>query len=150
MVADRGKDSPTLKHPARPITLRDLLTHTSGIAWAYSTVKCLKLRPDPNVATPAEILRRDSGVEDGRVISDLPARASRNAIAAPKVPADSGLDPIATRAAVRRPRRRPRRVCRQADGPRRFRTILYQPCRVARRASMVGTVESSRQRRDRA
>ncbi|MBI5684442.1 MAG: beta-lactamase family protein [Verrucomicrobia bacterium] len=32
MVAGRGKDTLTLKHPARPITLRDLLTHTSGIA----------------------------------------------------------------------------------------------------------------------
>lgn len=32
MVADRGKDTLTLKRPARPITLRDLLTHTSGLA----------------------------------------------------------------------------------------------------------------------
>jgi len=31
MVAGRDKDTLTLKHPARPITLRDLLTHTSGI-----------------------------------------------------------------------------------------------------------------------
>lgn len=31
VVADRGKDSFTLKRPARPMTLRDLLTHTSGI-----------------------------------------------------------------------------------------------------------------------
>jgi len=32
MVAARGKDTLMLKRPARPITLRDLLTHTSGIA----------------------------------------------------------------------------------------------------------------------
>ncbi len=32
MIAERGKDSLTLKRSARPITLRDLLTHTSGIA----------------------------------------------------------------------------------------------------------------------
>ncbi|MBM3891519.1 MAG: beta-lactamase family protein, partial [Verrucomicrobia bacterium] len=32
MVAERGKDSVTLKHPTRPITVRDLLTHTSGLA----------------------------------------------------------------------------------------------------------------------
>ncbi|MBI5394825.1 MAG: beta-lactamase family protein [Verrucomicrobia bacterium] len=32
MIAERGKDSLTLKRPARPITLRDLLTHTSGLA----------------------------------------------------------------------------------------------------------------------
>jgi len=32
MVAGRDKDTLTLKHPARPITLRDLLTHTSGLA----------------------------------------------------------------------------------------------------------------------
>ena len=31
MVAERGKDSVTLKKPARAITLRDLLTHTSGM-----------------------------------------------------------------------------------------------------------------------
>ena len=31
MIAERGKDTLTLKHPARPITLRDLLTHTSGL-----------------------------------------------------------------------------------------------------------------------
>jgi CubicO group peptidase (beta-lactamase class C family) len=31
MVAGRDKDTLTLKRPARPITLRDLLTHTSGI-----------------------------------------------------------------------------------------------------------------------
>ncbi len=31
MVATRGKDSLALKRPARPITLHDLLTHTSGI-----------------------------------------------------------------------------------------------------------------------
>jgi CubicO group peptidase (beta-lactamase class C family) len=32
MAADRGKDTLSLKRPARPITLRDLLTHTSGLA----------------------------------------------------------------------------------------------------------------------
>jgi CubicO group peptidase (beta-lactamase class C family) len=32
MVAERGKDTLTLKRPARPITVRDLLTHTSGLA----------------------------------------------------------------------------------------------------------------------
>jgi len=32
MIAERGKDTLTLKRPARPITLRDLLTHTSGLA----------------------------------------------------------------------------------------------------------------------
>jgi CubicO group peptidase (beta-lactamase class C family) len=31
MVILRGQDSMTLKHPARAITLRDLLTHTSGL-----------------------------------------------------------------------------------------------------------------------
>lgn len=32
LVAERGKDGvPTLKKPARPITVRDLLTHTSGL-----------------------------------------------------------------------------------------------------------------------
>ncbi len=31
LVAKRDKDSVTLKKPARPITLRDLLTHTSGL-----------------------------------------------------------------------------------------------------------------------
>ncbi len=31
MIAEKGKDTLTLKHPARPITLRDLLTHTSGL-----------------------------------------------------------------------------------------------------------------------
>ena len=31
-VADRGKDMVTLKKPARPVKLRDLLTHTGGIA----------------------------------------------------------------------------------------------------------------------
>jgi CubicO group peptidase (beta-lactamase class C family) len=31
LVAERGKDTLTLKKPSRPITLRDLLTHTSGL-----------------------------------------------------------------------------------------------------------------------
>ena len=31
LVAERGKDTVTLKKPSRPITLRDLLTHTSGL-----------------------------------------------------------------------------------------------------------------------
>jgi len=31
MIAERGKDSLTLKKPARPITVKDLLTHTSGL-----------------------------------------------------------------------------------------------------------------------
>jgi CubicO group peptidase (beta-lactamase class C family) len=31
LVAERGKDRVVLKKPARPITLRDLLTHTSGL-----------------------------------------------------------------------------------------------------------------------
>jgi CubicO group peptidase (beta-lactamase class C family) len=31
VVAERGKDTVTLKKPARPITVRDLLTHTSGM-----------------------------------------------------------------------------------------------------------------------
>jgi len=32
LVADRGKDTLTLKKPARPVKLRDLLTHTGGLA----------------------------------------------------------------------------------------------------------------------
>lgn len=32
MIAEKGKDTLTLKRPARPITLRDLLTHTSGLS----------------------------------------------------------------------------------------------------------------------
>jgi CubicO group peptidase (beta-lactamase class C family) len=32
LVAERGKDTVTLKKPARPVKLRDLLTHTGGIA----------------------------------------------------------------------------------------------------------------------
>jgi CubicO group peptidase (beta-lactamase class C family) len=32
LVAGRGKDTVTLKRPARPVKLRDLLTHTGGIA----------------------------------------------------------------------------------------------------------------------
>lgn len=32
LVAERGKDTLTLKKPARPVKLRDLLTHTGGIA----------------------------------------------------------------------------------------------------------------------
>jgi CubicO group peptidase (beta-lactamase class C family) len=32
LVAGRGKDTLTLKRPARPVKLRDLLTHTGGIA----------------------------------------------------------------------------------------------------------------------
>jgi CubicO group peptidase (beta-lactamase class C family) len=36
LVADRGKDMVRLKKPSRPIQLRDLLTHTSGLA-AYPT-----------------------------------------------------------------------------------------------------------------
>ena len=35
LVAARGKDTLTLKKPARPITLRDLLTHTSGLPGGY-------------------------------------------------------------------------------------------------------------------
>ncbi|MBM3861676.1 MAG: beta-lactamase family protein [Verrucomicrobia bacterium] len=31
MIAEKGKDSLALKRPPRPITLRDLLTHTSGL-----------------------------------------------------------------------------------------------------------------------
>src|ERR1700687_531229 len=31
LVADRSKDTVTLKKPSRPITVRDLLTHTSGL-----------------------------------------------------------------------------------------------------------------------
>jgi len=31
MIAEKGKDTLTLKRPSRPITLRDLLTHTSGL-----------------------------------------------------------------------------------------------------------------------
>jgi len=31
MIAEKGKDALTLKRPPRPITLRDLLTHTSGL-----------------------------------------------------------------------------------------------------------------------
>lgn len=34
LVAERGKDTVTLKKPPRPITLRDLLTHTSGLPGA--------------------------------------------------------------------------------------------------------------------
>jgi CubicO group peptidase (beta-lactamase class C family) len=32
MIAERGKDTVTMKKPSRPITIRDLLTHTSGLA----------------------------------------------------------------------------------------------------------------------
>jgi CubicO group peptidase (beta-lactamase class C family) len=32
LVAEKGKDTVTLKRPARPVKLRDLLTHTGGIA----------------------------------------------------------------------------------------------------------------------
>jgi CubicO group peptidase (beta-lactamase class C family) len=32
LVAERGKDTVTLKKPARPVKIRDLLTHTGGIA----------------------------------------------------------------------------------------------------------------------
>lgn len=35
MIAERGKDQLTLKKPKRPITPRDLLTHTSGLPSAY-------------------------------------------------------------------------------------------------------------------
>lgn len=31
MIAERGKDTVTLKKPGRPITIKDLLTHTSGL-----------------------------------------------------------------------------------------------------------------------
>ena len=31
LIAEKGKDSTTVKKPKRPITLRDLLTHTSGL-----------------------------------------------------------------------------------------------------------------------
>jgi CubicO group peptidase (beta-lactamase class C family) len=31
LVAERGKDTLTLKRPARPVTIKDLLTHTSGL-----------------------------------------------------------------------------------------------------------------------
>jgi len=31
LVAEKGKDTVTLKKPSRPITVRDLLTHTSGL-----------------------------------------------------------------------------------------------------------------------
>lgn len=36
LVAQKGKDSLSLKRPARPVKLRDLLTHTSGLS-AYPT-----------------------------------------------------------------------------------------------------------------
>jgi CubicO group peptidase (beta-lactamase class C family) len=35
LIAERGKDTLTLKKPARPITLRDLLTHTSGLPGGF-------------------------------------------------------------------------------------------------------------------
>lgn len=35
LVESRGKDTVTLKKPPRPITVRDLLTHTSGLPSAY-------------------------------------------------------------------------------------------------------------------
>jgi CubicO group peptidase (beta-lactamase class C family) len=35
LVASRDKDTVTLKKPSRPITLRDLLTHTSGLPGGY-------------------------------------------------------------------------------------------------------------------
>lgn len=35
LVAERGKDRLVLKRPARPITIRDLLTHTSGLPGGY-------------------------------------------------------------------------------------------------------------------
>ena len=35
LVAARGKDTLTLKKPSRPITLKDLLTHTSGLPSGY-------------------------------------------------------------------------------------------------------------------
>jgi len=35
LVAERGKDSLTLKKPSRPIVLRDLMTHTSGLPGGF-------------------------------------------------------------------------------------------------------------------
>jgi CubicO group peptidase (beta-lactamase class C family) len=35
LVKDRGKDATTLVKPARPVTVRDVLTHTSGLAGSY-------------------------------------------------------------------------------------------------------------------
>jgi CubicO group peptidase (beta-lactamase class C family) len=35
LVAERGREAITLKRPARPIMLRDLLTHTSGLPSAF-------------------------------------------------------------------------------------------------------------------
>ena len=35
LVAERGKDTLTLKKPCRPITIHDLLTHTSGLPGGY-------------------------------------------------------------------------------------------------------------------
>jgi CubicO group peptidase (beta-lactamase class C family) len=35
LVAGRGQDTVTLKKPSRPITVRDLLTHTSGLPGGY-------------------------------------------------------------------------------------------------------------------
>src|SRR5207253_10902280 len=37
LVAERGRDLVALKKPARPITLRDLLTHTSGLPGGMPT-----------------------------------------------------------------------------------------------------------------
>ena len=35
LVTDRGKDATTLAKPGRPVTVRDVLTHTSGLAGNY-------------------------------------------------------------------------------------------------------------------
>ena len=43
LVGNKSPDVLTLKRPARPVTLKDLLTHTSGVADAPSTGRDLSL-----------------------------------------------------------------------------------------------------------
>jgi CubicO group peptidase (beta-lactamase class C family) len=50
LVAERGKDRLLLKKPARPITLHDLLTHTSGLPGYPAGLSDLYTRRDRNLA----------------------------------------------------------------------------------------------------
>jgi CubicO group peptidase (beta-lactamase class C family) len=50
MVAERGKDRLVLKKPSRPITLRDLLTHTSGLPFYPPGLSDLYRKRDRSLA----------------------------------------------------------------------------------------------------